>query len=153
MSTSGLIRRRAHRRILHGSDTNDSHRSRRGGTFVVAVAGVLALTLVTMSCSSDGTTDGDGSATGQGATETTVASSDTGPDDGRSVDGPAQETATLARYADHTSDVYEDPAAWLCRPDADDICSADQDTTFIESGGTTFIEPWSADPDAPIDCF
>lgn len=114
-------------------------------TLLLATATGLVMALLAVSCSSDDTT----------APNTTVEQTDTGggrgADDGRSTVG--SEPVTLARYADHTSQVYEDPAAWLCRPDADDICSTNQDTTVIEAGGTTYVEPWAADPDAPIDCF
>ena len=50
---------------------------------------------------------------------------------------------------------YADPGAWLCLPGrAADACGrADLDTTVIQPDGSTRIERFRADPDAPIDCF
>ncbi|MHB1140035.1 MAG: DUF3089 domain-containing protein, partial [Microthrixaceae bacterium] len=63
-------------------------------------------------------------------------------------------SAPLARYAGHVSAIYADTANWLCRPDlSDDVCDGDLDATVVEADGTLTVEPWSADPDAPIDCF
>lgn len=106
------------------------------------------LALVATSCSSD---DGASSRTTVEQSEAGQNTADSGSDGG----GPVNESdhVTLARYADYQSDVYGDPAAWLCRPDTDDICDADQDATVIEADGTTSIEKWKSDPDAKIDCF
>lgn len=89
---------------------------------------------------------------------TTVEQSDAennAADSGTNGDGSddTSERATLARYVGYESDVYSDSAAWLCRPDTDDICDADQDATVVEADGTTSVEKWKSDPDAPIDCF
>lgn len=49
---------------------------------------------------------------------------------------------------------YADPATWLCLPGRDDdACAADLSTTVIHADGSTGIETFAADPDAPIDCF
>ncbi|MFZ5719320.1 MAG: DUF3089 domain-containing protein [Pseudomonadota bacterium] len=49
---------------------------------------------------------------------------------------------------------YSKPAAWLCWPGkADDACAVDLTTTVIAADGSTRIEPFKADPKAPIDCF
>jgi hypothetical protein len=61
--------------------------------------------------------------------------------------------APLERYADAESEVYADLANWVCHPDADDICDDGLDATVVEEDGTLTEEPWTADPDAPIDCF
>ncbi|HWU15719.1 MAG TPA: DUF3089 domain-containing protein, partial [Caulobacter sp.] len=42
---------------------------------------------------------------------------------------------------------------WLCRPGRDDACAADQTATVIQADGSTRVEPFKANPDAPIDCF
>ena len=59
----------------------------------------------------------------------------------------------VARYAGFTSEVYSDPASWLCRPDTDDICDTGLDATVVEADGTLTEQPWVADPEAPVDCF
>jgi hypothetical protein len=48
---------------------------------------------------------------------------------------------------------YTDPAHWLCRPGRADACAADQTATVVNADGSESKEVWSADPNAPIDCF
>jgi hypothetical protein len=48
---------------------------------------------------------------------------------------------------------YTNPAAWLCRPGRTDACSVNLDATVIQADGTTAVEGFHADPNAPIDCF
>lgn len=63
------------------------------------------------------------------------------------------EVQSLARYRDFTSAVYEDPASWLCRPDTDDICDWDVESTGIMPDGGFVVGSKVVDPDPPIDCF
>jgi hypothetical protein len=49
---------------------------------------------------------------------------------------------------------YADPATWLCRPDIrHDACDVDLTATVIAADGATRVQPFKADPHAPIDCF
>jgi hypothetical protein len=48
---------------------------------------------------------------------------------------------------------YGDEANWLCWPGRDDACASDLTTTVVKADGSTSIESFKADPDAPIDCF
>ncbi len=48
---------------------------------------------------------------------------------------------------------YTDPATWLCRPGRNDACTINLNATVIRADGTTTVERFHADPDAPIDCF
>jgi hypothetical protein len=49
---------------------------------------------------------------------------------------------------------YAASATWLCRPDIpDNVCDVDLTTTVIAADGSTHVQPFKADPDAPIDCF
>jgi hypothetical protein len=49
---------------------------------------------------------------------------------------------------------YSDKANWLCWPGrAGDACDVDLSTTVVAADGSTRIEPFTADPKAPIDCF
>jgi hypothetical protein len=66
------------------------------------------------------------------------------------IDSPAAQGApTIVPKIDYSS-----PAAWLCRPNRDDVCSkADEDATIVRANGTTLIQRFKADPTAPIDCF
>jgi hypothetical protein len=60
----------------------------------------------------------------------------------------------LAGYAGYHSQIYADPAHWLCRGDVDDdVCDVDMDATVIESDGSTTVEKFRPVEDAPVDCF
>jgi hypothetical protein len=54
---------------------------------------------------------------------------------------------------------YSDGRAWLCRPGRPvgslnkDACDVDQTTTVVAASGTLTRETWTADSNAPIDCF
>jgi hypothetical protein len=48
---------------------------------------------------------------------------------------------------------YADGANWLCRPGRDDACAVDMRATVVHADGTTAMEDWAAEPNAPIDCF
>ena len=48
---------------------------------------------------------------------------------------------------------YTQDAAWLCRPGGHDACAVDLTTTVVAADGTLTREPFSARPDAAIDCF
>ena len=101
-------------------------------------AAALALVGCTSSESSDGGTQSTGSST----------SAEANPDSDSD-----QKVGPLARYADHRSDVYEKPESWLCRPDVEDVCDTELDSTVIQADGTMSVEKWKSNPEAPIDCF
>lgn len=48
---------------------------------------------------------------------------------------------------------YADPANWVCRPDVDDVCDTGLDSTIVDADGTLVPQPFTPDPEAPIDCF
>jgi hypothetical protein len=48
---------------------------------------------------------------------------------------------------------YSADASWLCRPGRQDACAVDQTTTVVAGSGAMKVEKWTADPQAPIDCF
>lgn len=102
-----------------------------------AVVAVAALVL--SACSSDGS-DGASDPAPDVTTTTTAADVTTAG-------------TPLERYADYQTVSYDDPAHWVCRPDAEDVCDDDLDTTVIEADGSTSVETFTPDPDAPIDCF
>ncbi len=52
-----------------------------------------------------------------------------------------------------TPNDYADGASWLCRPGRQDACAVDMTTTVVYADGSLSREMWSADPNAPIDCF
>lgn len=99
----------------------------------------FVLVPVLASCSSGSSSDASTTTTaqraGSGSSTTTVPSK------------------PLARYAGYTSAVYSDPAHWVCRPQADDVCKGGLDATVVAADGTLTPQPWKLNPDAPIDCF
>ena len=48
---------------------------------------------------------------------------------------------------------YSNDANWLCRPGRTDACTQDAGATIIAPSGQLTAEPFTANPDAPIDCF
>jgi hypothetical protein len=48
---------------------------------------------------------------------------------------------------------YGDAKSWLCRPGRHDACDTDLTTTVIAADGKLTRENWTADANAPIDCF
>jgi Protein of unknown function (DUF3089) len=63
---------------------------------------------------------------------------------------PAAQTTATAPAA--TND-YTDDKNWLCRPGRQDACAVDLATTIVSADGTLTPEPWTAEPNPPIDCF
>ena len=54
----------------------------------------------------------------------------------------------------YISDVYKDPANWICHADQDDdICSSNLDNTAVFADGTTEVQPHVAAVDPAFDCF
>jgi DUF3089 family protein len=51
------------------------------------------------------------------------------------------------------SNNYGDAKSWLCRPGQHDACDVDLSTTIVAPGGKLSRETWTANPNAPIDCF
>jgi hypothetical protein len=56
-------------------------------------------------------------------------------------------------FAGYSSEVYIDPATWLCRPDAEDVCDTNLDAEVIEADGTRTTEVFEESADPPVDCF
>ena len=89
------------------------------------------------------------------------SSSETSPTDSASSEAPTETTAetttTLAVptsiVAPYTSEIYSDPTHWTCRPDMADTCDDDTSVTMINADGSTEVQTFTVDPDAPVDCF
>jgi hypothetical protein len=60
----------------------------------------------------------------------------------------AQTTPTAPSPNDYTDDKN-----WLCRPGRQDSCTVDLAATVVGADGTLTPEAWTAEPNAPIDCF
>jgi hypothetical protein len=63
--------------------------------------------------------------------------------------------AANAQTAAPAKNDYAQPETWLCRPDKakDNYCNVDLTTTVVKADGSESVEPFKADPKAPIDCF
>jgi len=59
----------------------------------------------------------------------------------------------LAATLSAASNDYSDPKTWLCRPGGHDACDVDMTTTVVAADGKLSRETWTADANAPIDCF
>ena len=70
-----------------------------------------------------------------------------------SLGGTALAQAPATPAATPAPNDYTDPATWLCRPGRNDACAVNLDATVIQADGTTRVERFHADPNAPIDCF
>ena len=105
---------------------------------------VTGATLVAACGSGDDTESGSGTA---GTAASTAAAT-------TSVASSTTTTAPVpAAYDGYSSEVYADPASWLCRPDVDDVCDSDMDATVVAADGTTEVEEWVAADDPAVDCF
>jgi hypothetical protein len=56
-------------------------------------------------------------------------------------------------YPGYVSQIYADPAHWLCRPDTDDVCDHDLDATVVKANGRSRVARWRPARRPPIDCF
>jgi hypothetical protein len=56
-------------------------------------------------------------------------------------------------YPGYRSEVYADPAHWMCRPDTDDVCDHDLDATSVRASGQVRLERWHPARSPKIDCF
>jgi hypothetical protein len=62
-------------------------------------------------------------------------------------------SAQPASAAPAQANNYADAASWLCRPGRQDACAVDLNTTIVAADGRLTKEAWTADRNAPIDCF
>jgi hypothetical protein len=63
-------------------------------------------------------------------------------------------TAPAAPAGPSSRTDYSVPAHWLCKPgNTNNACDVNLDTTVIKADGSTTIEKFTPNPNAPIDCF
>jgi hypothetical protein len=70
-----------------------------------------------------------------------------------SAQAPPMPQPPAASTAPAAPNDYADPKTWLCRPGGQDACAIDQATTIVAADGKLTRETWSANANAPIDCF
>ncbi|HEY6333888.1 MAG TPA: DUF3089 domain-containing protein [Blastocatellia bacterium] len=58
-----------------------------------------------------------------------------------------------ATQAAETHNDYGKPESWLCLPGRQDACTVDLSTTVVSADGKLTRESFTANPNAPIDCF
>jgi hypothetical protein len=96
-----------------------------------AVVRVAALALLTAGTACHSSTEG--------MSETTV--------------GVSTSSTVESLYPEYDSEVYADPAAWLCRPDIpQNPCLTDLDATIIDRDGRTSVDQFRPGS-RPVDCF
>jgi hypothetical protein len=108
-----------------------------GPSFARVARGVLAAFVLAVGLAGCAGDDADGSRP-EGTAPTPAAATPAGP---------------LARYAGYTSSTHDDPTHWVCRPEANDVCQGNLDTTVVKADGTMTVEPFRAAADPPVDCF
>jgi len=69
------------------------------------------------------------------------------------IQSQAQSTAQPAAGAAQSKNDYSKGETWLCRPGRQDACAVDLTTTIVAANGKLTEEKWTANPNAPIDCF
>lgn len=90
-------------------------------------------------------TDADAEMTDESDAEESDADADTGDDVG--------DTAEAGPYDGYVTEIYDDPAVWICWPGADDACGQNQDLTLVAADGSLEVVPFTHVDDAPVDCF
>jgi len=63
------------------------------------------------------------------------------------------EAPATAAPATPAKNDYSKSEAWICLPARQDSCTVDLSTTIITADGKLTTEPFSSNPNAPIDCF
>jgi hypothetical protein len=67
---------------------------------------------------------------------------------------PAPPAAAPAPTAPSSRTDFAQKANWLCWPGkADDACAVNIDATIVKADGSTTVETFKSNPNAPIDCF
>ncbi len=67
---------------------------------------------------------------------------------------PAAPPAAQAAATPSSRTDFSNTANWLCRPGkADDACKVNIDATVVNADGSTSVEKFEHNPNAPIDCF
>ena len=56
-------------------------------------------------------------------------------------------------YPGYVSSTYSDPAKWLCRGEAGDVCDENLDSTVVRANGHTSVQPFHEAKRPKIDCF
>lgn len=60
---------------------------------------------------------------------------------------------TSVPNAQYVSEIYRDPANWICHGDTADSCDSPEPLTDVAADGTLTIEPYVVAADPPTDCF
>jgi len=89
-----------------------------------------------------------------GDTTATTGPADTEPTSGGDSGGETDASVPPLEVEAYTSEVYADPAHWLCRPDlAESPCETDLDLTVVQEDGTAEVVPHEVATDPAFDCF
>jgi hypothetical protein len=66
---------------------------------------------------------------------------------------PAPQVAAAPAQASSRTD-YSVPANWLCKPGtSNNPCEVNIDATIVKADGSTQLQKYAGNPNAPIDCF
>ena len=134
------------------SDSDDPTSSERGGLEINGPAQVDMTTIadVPLAGSTENSTDIPPDSSSAGTTDTTDADPTTTT---AAAATTTTATAPPATFAPHDSEIYGDPANWICRADTTDVCDEAYPVTEVAADLTLSDEPSTPAVDPPIDCF
>ncbi len=146
--------------LLFGACTSDGDGAGDGGLVVSGPAVVDQTTIA----ANNTTLASTGTAAAEEGVETSTDSSDVDPtsssadpvDTGTTL---PQTTSTAvvdeppATFAPYDSEIYRDPAHWVCRSDTDDVCDETYPLTEVAADGTLTELAYTIAEDPPVDCF
>lgn len=125
----------------------------------------LASVLLVLSFTACGGGSDDDAADGGGAGRSTTGDTAASTDDPASTEGDDDAAASTEGedggsdapledpYDGYSSEVYDDGAAWICRPDLDDDVCRDLDVTELAPDGARTVQEREPAADPPVDCF
>lgn len=114
--------------------------------------------MVASACSSDSASissdplsvPAQSAATAASSSPTTTETTDRSTTASQPADTIAATTTTTPPYV---SQIYRDPANWICRGDMVDTCDNPAPLTAVAGDGTLTVQPYEVAVDPPIDCF
>jgi Protein of unknown function (DUF3089) len=115
---------------------------------------ILSLAAVSVaSCAGSDASTGTTAGTAATASTTTAVVDTTSPSTTSAEPSTTQAAITTTTAAPYVSEIYKDPAHWICRGDMTDSCDDAAPLTEVAADGTLTVEPYEVAVDPPIDCF
>jgi pimeloyl-ACP methyl ester carboxylesterase len=125
---------------------------RQMGAIRALLVGVVLVTMIGCSDSSDSSVDTDMTGSSPSSNSNSVPATSAAPGTTRAptTTSGTIEAPTIAPY---TSATYVDAAHWICRADLEDVCDADTSITDVSTDGTFIVRPSAPASEPGVDCF